>query len=76
MEITTEHLQVAKALEQKLLESKANNTVISMDEFYEMSGRERFTNKFYQGVQAAGESRHLLIAFGDHVVAVTRDVAT
>lgn len=74
MSITEEHKKVAKMLENHLLECRTNSTVISIDKFYEMAGRERLTEKFYSGVAAAGELRHLLVAFGENVVAVTRDV--
>lgn len=69
------HKQVARLLEEHLLNSKSNSTVIPIDQFYVLTGRERLTKKFYGGVTEAGEARHLLIAFGENVVSVTRDVA-
>lgn len=74
MNITDEHKEVAKKLEDRLLKSQANSTIIPIGEFYDMTGRMRLTEKFYSGVAAVGESRHLLISFGENIVAVTRDV--
>ncbi len=74
MTITDEHRKIAKLLEDHLLKCQTNSTVISIDQFYEMAGRQRLTEKFYSGVAAASETRHLLVAFGENVVAVTRDV--
>lgn len=73
--MSDEHIQVVKRLEERLLTSQTNSIVIPMTEFYALAGRERLTKKFYGGVTEAGDSRHLLIAFGENVVAVTRDVA-
>lgn len=66
--------EVAKNLESILLRSQSNTAVIPMEEFYSLTGRERLTNKFYAGVSQAGGERHLLIAFGENIVAITRDV--
>ena len=74
MGVTDEHKNVAKMLEDHLLKCGTNSTVISIDDFYKMAGRERLTEKFYSGVAAASESGHLLVAFGENVVAITRDV--
>lgn len=75
MGVTEEHRNVARTLEDRLLRCGSNSTVISIDDFYQMAGRERLTEKFYSGVADACESRHLLVAFGENVVAITRDVS-
>lgn len=69
-----EHKLVAKKLEDQLLASGKNSTVIPVEEFYDLTGRERLTAKFYDGVKEAGEYRHILIAFGENIVSVVRDV--
>lgn len=69
-----EYQTVAKELEARLLVTKSNSVAIPVGEFYDITGRERMTEKFYKGVTDAAGSRHLLVAFGDNVVAVMRDV--
>ena len=70
-----EHVNVVNAIETKLLNAKANNIAIPIDDFYKMAGRDRLTDKFCNGVKEAGGNKLLLISFGDNIVAVTRDVA-